>query len=270
MMTTLAAACMATANAETLELKGASFKLNSAAAIPDIPWGDYGSDLFTDFNKGWEGTVSAGLTGSDGNTQRYNFRGEVEGERKTELHRLKGSFVYSWAQDDGDESENRARINFRDELIIPDSKWFGFGEFIFDYDEFQAWDARVSGFNGLGYAFMDSEDELLKVRGGGGITREFGSSDNTFQSEALIGAEYQKQITERQRLEAELTIFPALDEFGEGRIVARAVWELVVDPEVNMNFRAGIEDRYDSQPDGAKRNDVDFFLMLSWGFGGEE
>ncbi len=44
---------------------------------------------------------------------------------------------------------------------------------------------------------------------------------------------------------------------------ARAAYEYILDPEMGMILRLGAQDRYDSNPGNAKRNDLTYFA--TWG-----
>jgi len=45
------------------------------------------------------------------------------------------------------------------------------------------------------------------------------------------------------------------------------VYSILVDPELNMSLRLGVENRYNSNPGGNdKKNDLDYFLALVWAF----
>jgi hypothetical protein len=59
---------------------------------------------------------------------------------------------------------------------------------------------------------------------------------------------------------------PSLDNFPDFRLDARAGYQIRVDPDSNLLLRAGVVDRYNSNPGNRKRNDVEYFLMLGWEF----
>ena len=41
-------------------------------------------------------------------------------------------------------------------------------------------------------------------------------------------------------------------------------WELVLDDVNNLSLKVGVIDRYDSTPNGAEPNDVDYSVLLLW------
>ena len=217
--------------------------------------------------EGWKGNVALGLNGASGNTERFNLRGEVSGTRDTEHMTTTASALYTYATDDGQKSENRALLAARNDWKLGDSPWMVFAEGSIEYDEFKDWDWRVAGAGGVGYAFIRNDRTTLIGRAGLGLSREIGGTDNTIRPEGLLGLDLSHQLTERQLLTASTTIYPDLDETGEYRAVSNAAWEIMIDPEVNMSLRLGIEDRYDSTPgSGFKKNDFAYFAMLVWEF----
>lgn len=220
------------------------------------------------WTEGWTGSVELGLNGSDGNTETFNFRGGITGERITLDYETRAGFVYSYTRNDGTDTENRANAFIRNDwLLAEDSKWriFALGDATFD--DFQDWDYRVSAFGGVGYEFIDTDKTFLLGRVGLGVTREIGGSENAFIPEGVLGADFTHKLTERQKVYANVDFYPALDDFGPYRLVSRAGWEILVDPETSMSLKLGVEDRYDSDPgDGFKRNDLDYFALLVWSF----
>ena len=221
----------------------------------------------TGFFSEWSGNVSFGLYGSDGNTERLNLRGEVDGARETDKNLTTFLTTYSYAEDDGDESENRFNSEIENQFKLEDPTWFLFGRGQFEHDEFQDWDQRLSFYAGPGHVFLDNDKTKVSGKVGVGALREFGGEDDDWTAEGIISAEASHQITERQSITASVDFFPNLEDTEEFRVNSRAVWELLVDPEVNMTLRAGVEDRYQSDPGGdADKNDIDFFIMLSWAY----
>jgi putative salt-induced outer membrane protein YdiY len=221
----------------------------------------------TGFFSGWSGNLAFGLYGSDGNTQRLNLRGEVDGARDTDKHLTTFLTTYSYAEDDGTTSENKYNAKLRNDFKLENPEWFIFAQGQLETDQFQDWDQRLSLFAGPGHVFIDDEKTKLIGSVGVGATREFGGTNDDWTPEAIISATVDHKLTERQKVSAGVDLLPNLEDSGEFRANSRVVWELLVDPEVNLSLRAGIEDRYNSNAGaGTKKNDVDFFLMLSWAY----
>lgn len=217
--------------------------------------------------KGWDGGVELGLNGSSGNSEVFNFRGAMTAKRKVKLYETSGSLTYTFVKQDSEATENRAILDLRNDWLLENSKWrvFALGSVV--YDDFKDWDFRVSAFVGAGYEFIENDKTLLLGRVGLGASREIGGTDNNITPEGLLGLDFNHKINERQRFTSSVDLFPALDDFGEYRAVAKAAWELIVDPETKMSLKIGVEDRFDSTPgDGFKKNDFSYFALLVWSF----
>lgn len=216
---------------------------------------------------GWTGSIEFGMNGSTGNVERFSGRGGVRGERRTDFNHTQAEFIYIFARTAGETSQNEAHLLVRNDRLFEDSPWRIFGLATVDYDKFKDWDVRAAAFLGVGYAFIQTDRTELVGRLGAGLMREFGGDDDSITPEALIGADFQHQVTERQRVTMTADVFPALDDLGDYRWVATAAYEILVDPAVNMSLRIGAESRYDSTPGvDVKRHDLDYFAVLVWSF----
>lgn len=219
------------------------------------------------FFDGWEFDVAIGLNGSTGNTERLSFRGGLGGQRITETMETRLGFVYQYAEDDSVATEHRASFDIRNDWLFADSPWRWFAQGRAEYDQFQEWNVRLSGFTGPGYELIKNDTTLLLLRGGIGGNQTIGGDNEDFTPEALIGADFEHQISERQKIFLTGEIYPNLEDGGEFRALARGGWEILVDPDMNMNLRLGFENRYDSDPgSGVKENDLDYFLALVFKF----
>ncbi len=216
---------------------------------------------------GWTGSAALGLNGADGNTERFSFRAETNAKRTVEAYETSLSFLYAYAQEDGNDSESRFEANARNDWLFKDSRWRFFALAKYEFDNFQDWDHRISLFAGPAYEFIKNDTTFLLGRVGLGVAREFGGEDNTWTPEGLIGADFEHAFSDRQKITATADFFPALDDVGDYRFVAKAAYEIIVDPTNGLTLRLGIEDRYDSTPgDGFKRNDISYFALLAWNF----
>lgn len=217
--------------------------------------------------RGWEGGVELGVNGTEGNTTRFNFRGGANAKRLTEDLDTRLAFSYSYAREESRDTENKANLDARNDWLLKESPWRVFAKGSLEYDEFQDWDARIGVFGGVGYEFILTDRTTLVGRLGAGVRREVGGEDNAWTPEGLIGADFEHQLTERQKVSASIDVFPDLSDVGPYRFEARAAYEILVDPEINMSLKLGIVDRYDSTPGaGFRRNDLDYFLVLVWSF----
>jgi putative salt-induced outer membrane protein YdiY len=248
------------ANGPILEDLGNVLQPADAPAAPPPP------QTFLD---GWTGSVEAGLNGSTGNSEVLNARAAVTGERKTDLMITKASATYVRAQESGTTTKNRFELAARNDWIFEKgSPWRYFITGTYDYDDFQDWQHRITLGNGIGYAFIDDDTTLLVGRAGIGVRREFGGSNDDWTPEGIFGADLSHKLTERQKITASIDYYPSLEDFMDDyRIVTKAAWEVLVDPEIKMSLKVGAEHRYDNTPGpNTKRNDLDYFALLVWSF----
>lgn len=218
--------------------------------------------------KGWDGSIEAGLNGSDGNSESLNIRAAFNAARKSESAETSFKSEYAYATTGGDKDKNRWFNELRhDWLLGRDQRWSIFALGQVEYDDFQDWTWRLSAFAGPGYKLIKTDKTTLNLRAGGGITKYIGGERNEIIPEGLLAGDMTHQLTERQKLTAAVEYYPSFKNFDEYRIVARAGWEILIDPEVNMMLKIGVEDRYDSEPgEGFKKNDIDYFATIGWKF----
>ncbi len=233
----------------------------------ETPGEEIAAEEPTSFFDGWTGNVALGLNGATGNTERFSMRGEIGGTRDTKRMTTTARTYYTYATDDGTVSESRFFLGARNDWKLENDRWFVFAEGSAEFDDFQDWDWRLAAAGGVGYYFIRNDKTTLNGRVGAGLSKKIGGDDTAIRPEALIGADLSHQLTERQKITAGATLYPDLSEAGEFRLVSNAAWEILVDPEVNMSLRLGVEDRYDSMPgNGFKKNDFSYFAMLVWEF----
>ncbi|MDX2147360.1 MAG: DUF481 domain-containing protein [Planctomycetota bacterium] len=219
------------------------------------------------FFEGWKGNIEGGLNGSDGNSENLSFRFGVGANRKVETMETVANFTYAYATDDGEKSKNRAEFFGKNDWLFKDSPWGFFAQAKLEYDDFQDWDWRLSLYAGPTYTVIKNERTTFRLKAGAGATKEFGSTRNEWIPEGIVGFDLTHKLTDRQSVYVSAEYLPSLSDFPDYRINAKAGWEILVDPEVNMTLKLGIEDRYNSNPGpGFRKNDVDYFIILAWTF----
>lgn len=214
----------------------------------------------------WEGGLEIGLDGSHGNSRNFNLHLGANLKRKTEFNVLSSELDYKKNNADSVDTANKAFFEARFEHLFQQSRWTWFVHNIEDYDEFKAYDLRVSADTGLGYQLIKSESTTLTSRFGGGATQEIGGPDDELIPEVVFGLEGELKISKRQKLTASVEHRPDVTDFGNYRLNAKAAWELLVDEEKRLSLKLSVLDRYDSNADGRKPNDLDYSLTLLWGF----
>lgn len=216
------------------------------------------------FIQGWKIKAEIGLNGSDGNSETFNFRGALGLRRETPLTDTQASFSYFFTRNDSVETQNRAETNIRNDWKFGEKSPWGF--FVLgrlEYDEFQDWRWRVSGRAGPSYAFINTDDLLLRGRVGVGASREFGGENDVTIPEGNAGLDLDWKLSQRLKLFAKFDYLPSLLDPPEYRLEASGGLEFLLDKELGMFLKLGALDRYDSNPGpGSSRNDVEYFLTL--------
>ncbi len=221
----------------------------------------------TPFFKAWSGSVLFGLNGSDGNSENLSVRAGFNAERKTDAMHTKFWANYTYATDDGNKSESKGELGGRNDWFIKDTPWLVFVDGLIEYDEFQSWNWRLSAHGGIGYAFIRNDETTLIGRVGAGFNQTLGGPDEEFTPEGLLGVDFSHQITERQKIYANVDYYPSFRSFPDYRLWARAGWEIIIDPEASLTLKVGVEDKYNSNPgENIKKNDIDYFVLLGWSF----
>jgi len=214
----------------------------------------------------WEGNVELGLNGSDGNSQNFNLHLGAKLKRKTKFNVLSSEVDYKKNSVGSTDTADKAFLDSRFEHLFQDSRWTWFVHNIEDYDEFKAYDLRVSLDTGFGYRIIESDIISLTGRFSGGTTREIGGPDDKFIPEAVFGLEAEHKISKRQKLSASAEYRPDVTDFADYRLNMKAAWEVLLDEEKHLSMKVGVLDRYDSYSEGRKPNDLDYTLTLLWGF----
>jgi putative salt-induced outer membrane protein YdiY len=222
----------------------------------------------TSFWEGWTTSAELGLNGSTGNTERFNIRAGLSTERLTTLMESRGSLTYSLGTEEGSTTENKFQALARNDWLVPSSRWRYYARGSADYDEFQEWDWLLAADVGVGYDFIDNEEFLLIGRTGLGVSQKVGGDvDDRFRVEAIVGGDFEWQITERQKLFVTADYYQAINIWPAYRVTSQGGWEVMVDPESNLSLRLGYDLKYDSKPgEDSKRTDLDYFALLVWTF----
>ena len=214
----------------------------------------------------WAGSAEFGLSGSDGNSDTLKIRTGLDLKRKAQDNLFSLNTWYGLSRQMGRTSENKALITARDEILFVDSPWSLFGQGAIEYDQFRDFTFRVAKHAGFGYLWVKDDRTYFKTRAGFGFQREVGGPRNMWVPEALLGFDFEQRISARSRFVSAVDWYPNLDRIGQYRVRARAAYEILIDPELGLTLRFGLQDRYDSNPGRAKRNDVDYFATLLWQF----
>lgn len=147
------------------------------------------------------------------------------------------------------------------------------------YDDFQAWQLRLGGFAGVGYAVTGKEDVdrgrwpiledeklSLLTRVGAGGSYEFGDV-NEFVPEALLAVEAAYKFDDDKSLRLVNTLFPDLDDFGESRNTTELSLKVLLDHGRGLSLKVGAFNEYLSRTEGeSSHNSLSYFVNLVYDF----
>ena len=210
----------------------------------------------------WAGGAEFGFNGAEGNSEVFNLRLGGLVKRKAADNIFDADLNYSIARSNSRTNENRAIFNVRDECLFEGSPWGVFASGQVEYDEFRAFDFRLASHAGVGYGFYNEDWLTLRGRLGAGASREIGGPKDRWVPEGLVGADLFLAFSERQGLIGCVDYYPDLGRWERFRVRARLAYQCVIDPDLGLTLRMGLQERYDSEPGPAKKNDLGYFTTL--------
>lgn len=214
----------------------------------------------------WTGNFDVGLNGSDGNSQVFNIRLGSIAIRETAYSKLTLKTNYLTTSADGVTTADRLFFDGRHEWLRPQSPWTIFVQETTEYDEFTAFDVRVMLSTGLGYQFIKNDITTLTGRFGPGVSREFGGPDDRWIPELVFGGAFERQLSTRQKLIASVDYFPDVTNFADFRVNSQGAWQISLNEADSLSLKLSVTDRYDSTPNGARPNDIDYATTLVWSY----
>lgn len=208
----------------------------------------------------WESHFEIGLAGTEGNSQTANVRLAFDTRHERDLTRWTLDTVYYYSSSTGDTTRNELAADLMREWLMPDSPWLLFAQGIYEFDQFQDWRHRVSGFGGAGYEFVKTDRLELLGRMGGGVAKELDGAQD-LRPEGLLSAAVAKwKPTDAQTFSASVTLHPDLASLGEFRVISKLEWALKLNTADNLSLKLGLDNEYESRTDGdAKHNDLKYY-----------
>ncbi|HUE74800.1 MAG TPA: DUF481 domain-containing protein [Pirellulaceae bacterium] len=214
----------------------------------------------------WDGSVELGLSGTEGNSQTFNVRAGLKARHKTEflVRTLEITSIQKSAA--GITTANTALVDGRLELPMPGNRWNYYVHGLAEYDQFKAFDYRVSADTGVGYEFIQTERTTLLGRAGLSASQEIGGPDDDVKPELAFGGEFKHQFNSTHSISGKVDYFPNVTDFSDFRLNSQAGWEMALSKVWGLSLKLSVIDRYDSTPQGARPNDLDYSTLLIWVF----
>ncbi|MEO0476264.1 MAG: DUF481 domain-containing protein [Planctomycetota bacterium] len=226
--------------------------------------GMFGIGLF----KGWNRQLEVGLSGADGNSQNLNFRAAFTTDYEDDEDRWLYSMLYRAARSNGATTEKNFNAELFKDWLLPGKDYFYFANGRFDWDDFQDWDTRWSGFGGIGYQFIDTDAWNIRGRAGIGGNQEMGGTlGDEFTTEALLGVEGEWQIKDGHSFAFSNFLYPSLEDAADFRNITTLDYIITIDRDKGLALKLGMANEHDSStPTTSKRNDFTYYASLIWQF----
>lgn len=222
----------------------------------------------------WDSSIELGINGGSGNSDSFNVSSGFDTKRSTDSTDAKIGLKYVNNKSNSILVAHNLRFSIDWEKKFADttgqlqqlSRWSWFIKNTYYYDDFRPFDLRVAVNSGLGCKLLENKTQMFKGRIGVGVSREFGGVTDAWVPEALLGLDYRRQLSARQKLETTVDYYPSWEDFSDYRVVTDCSWEFLLDKETNLSLKLNVNDRYDSTPDGASANDIFYSLLALWKF----
>jgi putative salt-induced outer membrane protein YdiY len=235
--------------------------VDDASILPSLSWYE---PAYWFGPYAWDNGIELGINGSEGNNNVFSMRAGGHAKRETPRWKFDSSIAYNKNHSNGVETQNNGKQDLRLDRILNESPWTVFILENLIYDEFQAWDVQLSLNSGIGYQLLKSPTLDLLSRMGAGATREFGGAENDWQPTALLGLDYSHQLTPMQKLTGKVEYYPEWEDFRQYRVVSDLGWQVDLDRPKNVSLKFSLIDRYDSTPEGASPNNLDYAVLMIW------
>lgn len=215
------------------------------------------------FGTPWDMGVELGLNGSSGTSDTMSMRAGTALKRESRFSKFDFSTYYNRTVSEGLVTQNNATLNVKNDWLLDDSvPWTLFAKVDAFYDKFQAYDEQTNLDSGVGYRFWNEPSLNLTGRLGAGGSREFGGPNTDWTPEGLAGVDYDQKITSAHKVCAKIEYYPDLEQTVNYRIVSEVSWEVALAQPSNLSLKISATDRYDSTPDGAKPNLLNYSILM--------
>jgi putative salt-induced outer membrane protein YdiY len=215
----------------------------------------------TSFLAGWDKEVSVGFSGSEGDTDEADLLvgGDLDYADDRKRWQLRARYELSYTEDEKD--DHNAQANALRDWLFEDSRWFAFSYTTYDFDEFEAWEHRLTTGGGPGYRIVPEGDFQLDLRTGPFIAYEFGDEDDA-RPEYALGFFGRWKPNDRHSITARNDYYQTLDH-AEFRNVSGFEWKLGIALTYGVSLKLGINNEYDSESEDSK-NDLKYYSALAF------
>lgn len=217
----------------------------------------------------WTGTVSVGLTATDGNTEMLSAAAGFDAKRRSEWDRytVRGFWNYTEQTVDGESELTQRNVGMTGKYdYFVDDQLFYLGNAGWESDELANLDLRWYAGGGVGYQLR--EDEKVKISGEAGLvyfSEDYADGSDEEYISGRLAYDYFRELTPTAVFEQTAEVFPSLEDIEDisGKLDTRVRVSITDDMFAQLQW---VMD-YDNTPaEGAYRMDHRVILSLGWGF----
>jgi len=228
--------------------------LKRSALKPPAPPAPPNPGLFgTRFLEGWNRNISAGFSGSSGNSNDASVNGSITLSRDTDDYRSAFNSAYFYASQNGASNTNEFFANYQHDFKRKDDSLYGFVKARYQHDVFQAWSDRVTASGGGGYDVLQRETFHLRGELGVGFSKSWGS-EQEWRPEGVASVALEWKPADGQQLTADITYYPDFDDLGEFRALANTAYLIAITQMEGLSLKLGAKNEYDSNQPGDNNN----------------
>ena len=194
-----------------------------------------------------------------------NLRLSAQAEHTSDFARLRIDSAYFLNSTNDTIVDNDLQLSSVQDWYFPSLEWSIFASAAYQWDAFEEWEHRLSGYLGPGYKLVEREDLAIDLRVGAGATYEYGLSQTL--PEALLSFEWSWEIDDRQRLNGVCSYLPDLTRIDQYRLQLNGEWNFRLQKEEGLSFYVGVKDEYQSMvSEGSTNNDLRLFGGIKYEF----
>lgn len=214
----------------------------------------------------WSGSVNLGLTYSDATDTSTAINFAFALNKNTDVDKFSWTTRYFYSRESGEVSSNDIISTLDQTWLVKDSPWSYFAMGTYQWDQFQAWEHRVSPYGGIGYSFVQETDLTLTGRFGAGGTWEY-QGDPQFDPQLLFQFTGNWTIDDTQSFRGNVQIAPEVTDFENYLFTVSADYKLKLGKGSPFSFNLSVLNIHDSQPtDGASKNDLKVVVSFGYDF----
>jgi len=229
----------------------------------------------TGWFKGWDSSLSIGLSGSSGSSVNSTFRTAFNTRYEDKKGRWDYKSFYFFDSEDTIAGENQINATLVKDWFFEESKWFAFATGVYDWDQFKDWNHRLQFGGGPGYQFIKTDEWEFAGRAGATLITELGKTqydsnntptheENIIGLEGLIGADATWHISSKQHFSISNYFYPSFTNGGEFRNLTNISWVHSLDWFEGLALKFGIRNEYDTSE--TVPNEFNYNFSILWGF----